>query len=246
MELEGTAFIVMTGIAAGLFALMHIFIGRLAFIDVLPRSRWLSVAGGIAVAYVFLRILPELSTHQETFANGLGVPAQTAESWVYLVAFAGLAVFYGLERAAKLSRQSGGEELVQSELLWLHLFAFAIYNVVIGYLLLHRDDPGFWSLIIYMVAILLHFMTSDYGLRQDQKGLYDRFGRWIIAAAVIAGWAIGVFASLPQLVVGFLFAFVAGGIMLNVLKEELPEERKSKFWPFAFGGVSYSVLLLLI
>jgi zinc transporter ZupT len=99
-------------------------------------------------------------------------------------------------------------------------------------------------LLTYAVAMSLHFVTNDFGMRQDQKHQYDASGRWIIAGAVLGGWTLGVFASLPPIIVGFLFAFLAGGIVLNVLKEELPEERQSKFWPFALGAVGYAVLLI--
>jgi hypothetical protein len=97
------ALTVLTGILAIGFALIHVFIGRLAFLDTVPRNRWLSFAGGVAVAYIFLHILPELSVHQQTFAEELGVSGRTAESWIDLVALIGLATFYGLERAAKTS-----------------------------------------------------------------------------------------------------------------------------------------------
>jgi hypothetical protein len=43
-----------------------------------------------------------------------------------------------------------------------------------------------------------------------------------------------------------LFAFLAGGVVLNVLKEELPEERESRFWAFALGAASYTALLLVL
>jgi len=43
------------------FMLIHLLIGRLAFLRAIPRSRWLSAAGGVAVAYVFLHVLPELA-----------------------------------------------------------------------------------------------------------------------------------------------------------------------------------------
>ncbi len=33
-------------------------------------------------------------------------------------------------------------------------------------------------------------------------------------------------------------------MILNVLKEELPAERESRFWPFAFGATAYAALLL--
>jgi hypothetical protein len=43
-----------------------------------------------------------------------------------------------------------------------------------------------------------------------------------------------------------LFAFLAGGVIVDVLKEGLPEERESRFWAFALGGALYAVLLLAL
>lgn len=73
----------LTAALALAFALVHIFIDRLSFLDTVPRSRWLSFAGGVAVSYVFLHILPELGAHQETFALALDLGAQAAETRVY-------------------------------------------------------------------------------------------------------------------------------------------------------------------
>lgn len=238
----------LTALLAAGFALIHVFIGRLVFLDVTPRSRWLSFAGGVAVAYVFLHILPELSSHQRTYAEALGLEAARAEAWVYLTAMAGLAAFYGVERAAKVSRgrarASGARDRVEAETFWLHIGSFGLYNVLIGYLLLHREETGAWSLAIYFVAMALHFVTNDFGLREDHKERYDHLGRWVIAGGVLAGWALGAAVSLPEILVGFLFAFLAGGVVLNVLKEELPEERQSRFWPFLAGATGYASLLL--
>lgn len=237
--------IALTGACATLFALIHIFIGQLSLLRGIPRSWWLSLSGGVAVSYVFLHILPELSTHQKTFADGLGVSVQAGETWVYLVSLLGLALFYGLERAVKLSRRTSDEDRVESHVLWIHIASFGLYNLLIGYLLLHREEMNTWSLLIYTVAMALHFITNDFGLREDQKHLYDRVGRWIIAATVLAGWLMGIFITLPQLATGLLFAFLAGGVVLNVLKEELPEERESQFWPFVLGAACYSALLIM-
>ena len=44
---------------------------------------------------------------------------------------------------------------------------------------------------------------------------------------------------------GILAAFLAGGVILNVLKEELPEERKSRIAPFFIGAFGYAAILLL-
>jgi hypothetical protein len=231
------------------FAAIHVFIGRLGFLASVPRARSLSAAGGVAVAYVFLHILPELSAHQETFAKELGLSARAAEAAVYVAALSGLAAFYGLERAAKRSRgrarARGGADVVEAELFWLHVGSFALYNLLIGYLLLHREAAGLWSLVTYFAAMALHFVTNDFGLRDDHEARYDRHGRWVIAGAVLAGWALGLTVAVSEVAVGFLFALLAGGVVLNVLKEELPEDRQSRFWPFAAGAAGYAALLLL-
>jgi hypothetical protein len=231
------------------FAAVHILIGRLKVLNALPRSRWLSAAGGVAVAYVFLHILPELGVHTATFAESFGLGEERAESLVYLVALAGLAAFYGLERAAKTSRarsrQGGKGDIVGSELFWIHIGSFALYNVLIGYLLLHREDTGLPSLLLYFTAMALHFLTTDHGLREHHKEVYDHKGRWLLVAAVLLGWLLGVVGPLSETAIGLLFAFLAGGVVLNVLKEELPEERESNFGAFALGTGAYAILLLL-
>ena len=91
----------------------------------------------------------------------------------------------------------------------------------------------------------LHFLVNDYGLRHHHKRLY-RIGRWILAAAVLFGWAVGLGIEINELHVALLFAFLAGGIVLNVLKEELPAERESRFWAFAAGAAGYAALLVLL
>lgn len=231
------------------FALVHLFIGAMRFLEGVPRSRWLSGAGGVAVAYIFLHLLPELAAQQRGFAEVLGTGEEEAEAWIYLVALGGLAAFYGLERAARRSRgrsrDAGGPDRVEDGVFWIHIGSFALYNVLIGYLLLHREEPGLWSLLIYFVAMALHFVTNDFGLREDHKERYDREGRWLVAGAVLLGWALGALTTLPELAIGLLFAFLAGGVVLNVLKEELPEERQSDFGAFALGAGGYAAILLL-
>ena len=91
----------------------------------------------------------------------------------------------------------------------------------------------------------VHFIVNDYGLRQDHKGSYDRVGHWTLAAAVLVGWVIGLFSEISKAALAVLFAFLAGGVVLNVLKEELPEERESRFFCFALGAAAYTAILLV-
>ena len=54
-------------------------------------------------------------------------------------------------------------------------------------------------------------------------------GRYVLAGAVTMGWLIGLSTDLPGAFVAIFFAFLAGGVILNVLKEELPAEGKSRY-----------------
>ncbi|MGP9468045.1 hypothetical protein CZ787_08845 [Halomonas citrativorans] len=79
-------------------AAVHIFASRLRKLSAVPRSAWLSLAGGVSVAYVFIHIFPALRDAHETInAHGL---LKVLEHNAYIVALIGLAVFYGLEQAA--------------------------------------------------------------------------------------------------------------------------------------------------
>ena len=88
------------------FALIHLFVGKLRFLDVEPRSAWLSFAGGVAVGYVFLHVLPELGLHGGAFAHATGWPEPLADGLIYTLSLAGLVLFYGVEKAILISRDA--------------------------------------------------------------------------------------------------------------------------------------------
>jgi hypothetical protein len=240
----------LSGLFAIALALTHLFAGKLRFLEATPRNIWLSFASGVSVAYVFVHILPELSQAQETVTGAVGETLAFLEHHVYLLALLGLAIFYGLERSAIISRQrnqkAGKGDVTEIEIFWLHIVFFALYNALIGYLLLHREEAGILSLFFFFLAMALHFVVNDFGLRENHKHAYHKFGRWILAGAIIVGWVVGVGSELSQAAIALLFAFLAGGVILNVLKEELPEERQSRFWAFALGSGIYAVLLLAV
>ena len=227
------------------FVAIHVFIGRLHFIDVTPRSKWLSFSGGVAVSYIFLHVLPQLGAHALEFSDEMGLPEVAAESVVYALALTGLVAFYGVERKVKISRAQSSDDKMEGGVLGLHIAIYALLNLLIGYLLLHREAEGYWALALYFGAMALHFLTADFGMRKDHEQAYDDYGRWLIAGAVTLGWAVGLIVGISEVAIGGLFAFVAGAVTLNVLKEELPEERQSYFLAFLGGVTVYAALVLM-
>ncbi|MDN7243285.1 hypothetical protein QWY14_15885 [Planococcus sp. N028] len=232
------------------FVLIHIFSKNMKFLKAVPRSRLLSIAGGISVAYVFLLLLPELGDFQAELQEELEAGFwKFLESHIYVVAMIGLALFYGLEQmvmSARRRKRKGLEERSSTGVFWVHIGSFALYNAMIGYILIRGEYESLWGMVFYFIAMGVHFITNDKGLRATHKEDYDKYGRWLLAAAIFLGWALGAVTRIEELFVSFLIALLAGGIVLNVLKEELPEERESSFGAFCLGLIGYSFLLLLL
>jgi len=236
------------------FVLIHVFVGKAPVAGHFRRSGWISLAGGISVAYVFVHILPELASAQSS-VDDVELVAPWINYHAYFVALAGLVLFYGLEKIVKTSQQNrqqqapkrgDTEAATHLGVFWLLVAVFAFYNGLIGYLLVHRESDNLQDLLLFSFAMALHFSINDYRLRMDHRELYHNQGRWLLVAAIVVGWSIGLMTEVAEVTAGMLFAFLAGGITLNVLKEELPEERNSRFLPFAIGSGGFGFLLLLL
>lgn len=227
--------------ACGL-ALIHVFAGRLPFLGASPRSGWLSLAGGVSVAYAIVHLLPDLEDRRRTIA-GAG-NSSALDHLLYLIVLAGLLFFYGLEKLAQRGRGAKSDDEAPDAIFWIHVASFAAFNALIGYALV-KEDRDLRALVLYVVAIGLHFLVNDDGLRQKHQRQYAQFGRWALSAAVLAGWAIGITVAIPPVVTAAILGFLAGGILLNTFKEELPPERESRFWIFCAGATVYSAVLLL-
>ncbi|HEV7350811.1 hypothetical protein [Telluribacter sp.] len=217
---------------------------------VLPRSIWLSMAGGVSVSYVFLHLFPELNAGQKHIQSEF-VGEAFLRHHVYLMALLGLSVFYGLERLVSKSSQKGKSHVDEDQkkrpepgMFWLHITSFGIYNALIGYLLFTREEGPLKELILFSIAMALHFLVNDFGLYEHHRRKYSTSGRWVLVGALVLGWVTGFFIEISHTLFVLVLAFIGGGVILNVLKEELPEERESRFWAFLAGSLAYSVLLL--
>lgn len=228
-------------------AAVHLGAGALRFLEGVPRSRWLSAAGGVAVAYVFVHLLPDVAEAGEAIEESglLG----SLERHAYVMALLGLVVFYSLEHMAVLSRrrrmQTHGEDRADAPTLWVHVASFGAYNALVGYLIAHREDDA-RSLVLFTVAIGLHYVIADFGLREHHREAYDRLVRWVLAGAIAGGFALGSVTELSEATIGLMLAFLAGAIVLDTIKEEVPGERGSRLLPFVLGAAAYAALLLTL
>lgn len=237
-------------------AALHLLAPRVRTLPGVPERALGSFAGGLAVAYVFLHLLPELAQGEEGVGEALDDVVQVTallELSVFLVALLGFTALYGLERLAERSGSPRGRRADGSAVgteppaavFRVHLASFAVYNALITYTMPLRFRTGVLFALLFSVAMALHFVLTDRGLSEHYPRRFRASGRFVLAGALLVGWAgAAVLAPTSTVVVALLTALLAGGVLLNVFKEELPDAGgRSSFGWFLTGLVLYALLL---
>lgn len=243
---ESTSFVV-AGVATLLLAAAHLSVPTLRRSLRHHEPAAVSFGGGVAVAYVFLHLLPELAAGNREIGRLIGDVGDVTllrETTTFLVAMVGLVVFYGLEHMARSRRRSGDDDRAAY---WLHLGSYAAYNAVITYSLPLTIRAGLPFAVTFVVAMAVHFILTDRGLGEHYGDRYRRSGRFVVSGALIVGWVSAVIAApTSTAVVSGMIALLGGAVLLNVFKEELPDDRDSRFPWFLAGAVAYGAVLLAL
>ena len=232
-------------------ALASVFVvGKWFHISDESRSRrWITASAGASVAYVWLHILPELSEAQNTFTRlTQGARLPMPEFRIYMSGLLGFVVFFGLERMTWFSRtKPRSSEVRRDDFVYrLNLAGFMAYTTLVSYLMVRNAEHGALSLLVYFVAMALHFLVVDHSLREQHGDAYDRRGRWLLAVAVLLGGIFTKMTVLPEQTVLTLLGLIAGGVISNNTLMELAREKDGSFFPFFAGAMGYALLLTLI
>ena len=233
-------------LAVGL-AIVHGFAAQFPIERLIPMRRWLSFAGGVSLTFVFLEIFPELAHAQEELQHSESFWIHYLENHVYLLALIGLMFFYLLDvMVLKLKRRQTSDQTQEVPLIfWIHMASFAILNLITGYLIQELSHTSLKSCLLFFTAIALHFFIIDEHLRGHHQAPYDRIGRWLLVSAIILGAVIGQTTVLNPILVTVIWSFLAGSIILNVLKRELPDESENCVGSFVLGTGVFASLLFL-
>lgn len=243
--MQGPGIVLAIGLAS-----IHALVPKINVSVIVPEHRWISFAGGVSVGYVFLEIFPELSHAQtEIEHSAIGMVAYL-EKHVYLLALLGLLVFYGLDVLALSSRRHNRQkhdvDRTSARVFQIHIAFFAVLNIVFGYLLQDLGEHGLFQCLLFFAAAALHFFIIDRNLREHHRHSYDRVGRWILMATILIGTAIAQVQHFNEATISLVWSFLAGSIILTILKHELPDERQSCFWSFVGGIAVFSGLILSV
>jgi hypothetical protein len=241
---------ILTVVGVFVFSGIVLFVGRLTFLDREPHhSNWLSFAGGVAIAYCLTYLLPKLASQQnylEVSTDGgvLGF----MEHHVYLVATAGLVLYFGLNRGTEymteLSPVRKRYRMLKHVVAHADVTGATAYFLLIGYLLTEKLYLS--SLLLFTFGLGLHVLGLSHVFRERYPGGYDARIRWYFAGAIVVGGGIGWTTNVSEVVLAVFTAFLGGAIIATAFREELPQQSKLRFWPFFMGVTIFVIASLLV
>lgn len=194
------------------------------------------------MAYVFVQLLPEISVGQahfrEAFEDG-PLLTRIVEALVYSIALAGLAISYGLEKAALKAHEAN------SSTAWLRVATLSVYSLLLSYLAMAHQSAEGVTVIVSATALSFHLLVMNNALHTNFPDIFCARMRWVLAGAVLLGGVFGTFAVLPTAISFAIFGFVAGAMIYSILREEAPQLKNGSFRAFAVGAGTYAVVLVL-
>ncbi|MFD1032320.1 hypothetical protein [Metaplanococcus flavidus] len=233
------------------FAIIHVFTNYIKFLSREPKNRLMSLVSGGSIAYVFMHLVPEL-THYQEVAENADLPRwmENLDYVTYLATLGGIAFFYGInqlsEKSEEHNKRNRNMTRPSKHIFTLEISAFAMYNILIGYLLVELSGESVFDYIIYFIVFSFHFIANNRILHLTHEDLYTRAGRWVLAVSVFIGWLIYQITPTSDLVIAFFSAFLTGGVILNIMNDELPDEKNSSFPTFLAGLIFIAVLMQLM
>lgn len=223
---------ILSFIAILIFGLIHLSSLKTIKMGKTTHERFLSMSGGVALAFVFVDLLPNLCSANDIIRASGFFPV--IERHVFVLALLGFLLFFVVDGSSK----EGG--------FWLPLASYAIFNFLIGYSVADPTDPEVQPFLLFIIAIGLHYFINDYSMSQAHYEDYLAYGRWILIAVMFAGWTVGFFFKLPDEPMALINSFIAGGVLMNVMRHELPKKSVYARGVLLLAAVAYCFLLLSI
>lgn len=222
-------------IALVILILVHLFANQANVLGWLWHGRFLSFASGISFAYVFVDLLPTLERGQPILKQAFGDAIPYLDRHSYLIALFGVLFYYGVHSSSEVVSRSG---------YWIGLSGYLLFNFFLGATLSDSQDPDIQPLALFTFAMGMHYFVRDHVASTCNPALYGSQTRYSLVAALCLGYLIGTIGRIPDAIVAIVVSFVAGGVLLNSLRYELPKREKLGYLYFVVGAIGFTVILL--
>ena len=244
-------------IIAVIFSAVHLTAPRLYGLSERYKKAVISFSGGVAAAYVFFDLLPTIQRAGEHLRlllyNYLG-QASVSEVAIFGVAFVGFLVFFISEHAAIHSRRDTAVRTGQhmdstpapEGIFAIHFGILALVSLLIAFNLRFEARTSLLGVMLFSIALILHFFGTDRTMELHYGSLFNKYGRYILSMMPLAGWALSVLFPERQSEAAVLLAFIAGAVLFNVIKDEVPGAERGEPKFFVAGALIYALVLLLL
>ena len=209
------------------------------------QVRWASFGGGAGIAYVFVHLLPELASHGQALSKAPGMetfaPTPITEALLFLIALAGIMVTYSIDVLASHERQAG--RIAGS----LHTLHFAAISYLYAYSLPSLISTGLAYGILFTIAISAHVLLADRTMAARHPAIFRTRLRWVGTAALVLGLLhAALFHPLDDLHLAIATAYLGGGLLMAVFREEIPAVNRTRLGWFVTGSVLRQVFCFLL
>jgi hypothetical protein len=222
-----------TLILAIVFAACH-FVAPWAFkLRERSRAAVTSFAGGLAASYVFLHLIPEIDKGSHHMVG----------ERIYFFMLVGLASLYGIEL---FIHRSHSRAAAPGPRLALHATLAAIYSFLLVLTLSEQLPASAAMTVVFAVSMGLHLLSADLGLQEKYPERFVNQGRFGLILAVFAGYAVSLLGQPDEALIDILTALLAGFMMFNIFRNEVPEYRDAHFRGFLLGAGLFLVAHVLL
>lgn len=218
------------------FILIQLFATHVISSTSLSASTWLSLCGGVAIAYVFVYILPTLHNEQNQLGGDSALQAE-----LYVLGLFGLLVYFTIYKLADQRRNEGED----TRFYLVEVGFFAAYTFMVSYIVFSSDVATIEA-AFYGLAIGLHFIGVSYNLWLENHHLHIKAGRFILAGATLLGIISGSIGPPSNLYVDAMIAFTSGAMIFNVISKEMPTERNTRLYTFLGSASIYAVVIIAL
>ncbi|MCP3027676.1 hypothetical protein [Halobacillus sp. A5] len=201
------------------------------------EQKLLSISGGVAIAYVFVYLLPTLHERQDKLGGSLALDTE-----IYFLGLLGLLIYFAVYAFAETKAAS---RLKEQTIYMVQVSFFMVYTFIITYVVFASDVQRGESLF-YGMAISLHFIGLSYHLGKENYRLHKRRGRYMLAGATLIGALTGAFSPSASLIVDSMVAFSSGVMVFNVISKELPYEKNAHLPSFLIPSLVYALIMIVL
>ena len=193
------------------------------------KMKFISVAAGVSVSYIFLILLPEIYLGSIEISRLL-----------FLAILFGFGIFHLIE---KYIRQNFTGPALRKEHRLVHSLTSFVYFFVVGFLLVKlAEQDGNLGAVLLFIPIALHIIIDSLPRRHTKKHYLRAFS----ASSPFLGAILASFIDVGKTGEVILLGIVGGALLYTVVRESLPREREGKPMYFITGLLVFTILILLL